>query len=279
MNNLVVIVPIYKNTLSKEDLISLLLCSKHLNRYDIIVISPESLREDEKHLMMIEQYNLNTKYFNNFFFSGIDGYNKLMLDLIFYESFSEYRYMLICQLDTLIFSGDLSYWMNKDYDYVGSPWVANGENIILDSMGNGGLSLRKVSKFVEVLKSKEFYYSNAKFFGTSTRAGLKNLLLLRLFYKLKSVNYSLNFKGVFLMFYTNNEDVFWAFFAKFFTDDFKLSTVEDALKFSFEENPSFCLNANNYELPFGCHAWERYDVDFWIKNVEELSFSLKSDHD
>lgn len=277
MNNLVVIVPIYKHSLSNEDKISLLLCLKHLNSFDIIVISPESLKNDVQFLKMIEQYSLNPKYFKNYFFSGIDGYNKLMLDLIFYESFSEYRYMLICQLDVLIFSGDLSYWINKDYDYVGAPWVANGENKIFDSMGNGGLSLRKISKFIEVLKSEEFFFSNAKFFATSTRAGLKNLLLLKLFYKLKSVNFSLNFKNIFLMFYTNNEDVFWTFYAKFFTNNFKLSTVEDALKFSFEEDPSFCLNSNNNELPFGCHAWERYDVDFWIKNVEELS--LKSDHD
>lgn len=54
---------------------------------------------------------------------------------------------LIFQTDTLINPKykDLIYEF-IDYDYVGAPWISNGD------VGNGGLSLRKKSKMIEIIK-------------------------------------------------------------------------------------------------------------------------------
>ena len=82
--------------------------------------------------------------------------------------------------------------------------------------------------------------------------------------------------------YTFQEDVFWCKDApeqiKNFTgrstiiklmgklllrDSFKIAPVETSSKFSIETNPSHFYTMNNEVLPFGCHAWEKYDPQFW----------------
>jgi hypothetical protein len=45
----------------------------------------------------------------------------------------------------------------------------------------------------------------------------------------------------------------------------KLPNWQQALKFGFEQHPQLCYELNNQQLPFGCHAWEKYDYEFWEK--------------
>jgi hypothetical protein len=33
--------------------------------------------------------------------------------------------------------------------------------------------------------------------------------------------------------------------------------------FSFEVAPRYCFKMNRERLPFGCHAWSKYDQEFW----------------
>jgi hypothetical protein len=50
-------------------------------------------------------------------------------------------------------------------------------------------------------------------------------------------------------------------------NDYTIAPVNEAIKFSFEANPEFLFEKNNYQLPFGCHAWQRYDPLFWEKYI------------
>ena len=48
----------------------------------------------------------------------------------------------------------------------------------------------------------------------------------------------------------------------------QLPPFDVALKFAFEVNPSYLYNINNEKLPFGCHAFEKYEYDtFWQKYI------------
>jgi hypothetical protein len=58
-------------------------------------------------------------------------------------------------------------------------------------------------------------------------------------------------------------DVFWARQATRYYPEFRIASVEDALRFAFEVEPRQCYGLNNNTLPFGCHAWGRYDRQFW----------------
>jgi len=74
----------------------------------------------------------------------IDDYIKLMVDKNFINSIPTETF-LIFQTDTMICESSKDLINNfLNYDYVGAPW-ANG------FVGNGGLSLRKKSKMLEIL--------------------------------------------------------------------------------------------------------------------------------
>ena len=76
---------------------------------------------------------------------SIHDYNSLLYDISFYDNIPTETF-LIFQTDAMICS-DFKDNIYKfiDYDYVGAPWT-NKE------VGNGGLSLRKKSKMIEILK-------------------------------------------------------------------------------------------------------------------------------
>ena len=84
----------------------------------------------------------------------IDDYNKLLKSKEFYEKIPT-EVFLIFQTDTVICENDKEL-INKflEYDYVGAPWINGG-------VGNGGLSLRKKSKMLEIInKCRALIYIN-----------------------------------------------------------------------------------------------------------------------
>lgn len=49
----------------------------------------------------------------------------------------------------------------------------------------------------------------------------------------------------------------------------QLPPFDVALKFAFEVNPSYLYDINNEKLPFGCHAFEKYEYNtFWQKHIK-----------
>jgi len=114
-----------------------------------IVNSDLSQYKERISLINLKIDNMTRTEYSHFLMKNVDFYN-----LIPTETF------LIFQTDTMIFS------KNKDlinnflkYDYVGAPWHWIPVNNQL--VGNGGLSLRKKSKMLDVIeKSKYTYYSD-----------------------------------------------------------------------------------------------------------------------
>jgi len=60
-----------------------------------------------------------------------------------------------------------------------------------------------------------------------------------------------------------HEDHFWSDEAIKYHPEFRVASTELGLRFAFEVAPRYCFELNNYTLPFGCHAWPRYDRNFW----------------
>jgi len=78
----------------------------------------------------------------------LEEYNNLLVSLDFYEKIPT-EIFLIFQTDSIICESDKEL-INKflDYDYVGAPWSHHHNRV-----GNGGLSLRKKSTCIEIIKS------------------------------------------------------------------------------------------------------------------------------
>jgi hypothetical protein len=154
----VVIIPIYR-PLNVYEKASLLSCCNLLKNYDICFVTNKNV-DISIHLNIAKEVgvkNIFVEFFNKSYFKNIHGYNRLMLSKEFYTRFCKYDYMLISQLDAYIFKDNLEYWCNLGFDYIGAPLFppSNGE-IKIDKcfVGNGGLSLRKINKFIEVLNYK-----------------------------------------------------------------------------------------------------------------------------
>ena len=93
--DIVVVIPIYKATLTQYEEMSLNQCVKVLANYSLVVIKPTSLDINE----LLSQYSLlKVENFPDDCFSNLRAYNKLVLSEDFYQRFVDYQYMLIFQL-------------------------------------------------------------------------------------------------------------------------------------------------------------------------------------
>lgn len=113
--------------------------------------------------------NLEQKYKNrilNLINLNVDNlthhfYSQIFMTEGFYQCIPTETF-LVFQTDSMIFKE------NKDlinlflvYDYVGAPWVSDNK------VGNGGLSLRKKSKMLEIIKSKGYVQLNEDIYFSS----------------------------------------------------------------------------------------------------------------
>lgn len=257
--SVVVVIPVYKPTLTDHERISFIQCINVLSRYPIVLVAPHSVNVSEYRKLYAP---LREQRFDDSYFSDIQGYNRLMLSEEFYKSFASYEYMLIHQLDAFVFSDELETWCQQGYDYVGAPWLrdrdftgwrdklefgirqrvatwldlkkADGvtprEIVNLNGVGNGGLSLRRVSTLLRALQ--------------------KNRAKLRLYIGESRYEY--------------NEDVFWGIEVNRHWPVLRIPTYRQALHFAIEFFPAWAVtHYNQGELPFGCHAWDIHGTDFW----------------
>ena len=126
--------PVVRVRLTVDEQISMRHLRKYLGAFDRYVIGLQSLPQ--------EFSDFQLKRFPEHYFADRFGYNRLLLSEEFYRAFEEYEYILIHQLDCLVFSSNLEEWCRKDWDYVGAPFFRNENNAEEGflGVGNGGLS-------------------------------------------------------------------------------------------------------------------------------------------
>ena len=276
MKQACIVVPIYKTfkQLSKEELRSLNQLFFIFCKIDIFFICGKSF-ESFDYIQECKKANtvpVITK-FHDRYFSSIEGYNKLMLSPKFYRKFEAYNFMLVYQLDAFVFRNDLDEWCNRNYDFIGAPWfegwdVPNYSRTII-GVGNGGFSLRNIKSSVVGLKKMNTTRKIWKWYQTSN---LKSQIdLFKIFTAIKfffPVRYhAQTFAFLFDDKNRFNEDVIFGQYLSYFHLGYKVAPIEEAMLFSFENNPSYLYELTNQRLPFGCHAWEKYDPIFWEKFI------------
>ena len=227
MKQCAIIIPIYRK-LTELESVSMKQALNVLGDWDIFGVIPEKS-------MFLDTLDRKIE-FPKEYFESVDSYNRLMLSEAFYERFANYEYILVYQLDAFVFTDQLSYFCQLGYDYIGAPWLHGVYNYVDEKhciwhVGNGGLSLRRVQSFINVIRVHK-----------------------------EEINC-----------YTKNEDLF---FSSIVSKEFKIAPIEIALEFSFEREVEKCYEKNGHRLPFGCHAWWRYQYDFWKKHIEAQGYCL-----
>ncbi|WP_316787190.1 DUF5672 family protein [Pedobacter frigiditerrae] len=252
MKSCVIIFPLYQKPTAIE--LAFLENGLQLTKgFKQVIVAPEGLIVDSS-FGLLEQ--LEVKRFAKHYFEGISGYNQLLLSKGFYTAFGLYDFMLIHQADVYLFKDELQAWCEKDYDYIGSPWfrpdklnrnalynlvqkikLSFKENKVYgnryNKVGNGGLSLRKISSALKVLT-------------------IVNPSLLNKYIKAKGDAF--------------NEDVFWSLEAPQIVE-FKIPQWEEGMEFAVEFHPAVAYKYLGETLPFGCHAPLKHNPEFWKKFI------------
>lgn len=265
-----VLIPLYKQSMTTSEEFSFKNTLSVMSRHDLYVICPKRLEKYISDLTKEKQFKFNVEYFPDIFFSDINGYNHLLTSIDFYKRFDCYDYILIVQTDGLVFSDKLKQWCDRKYSFIGAPWFRGLTRPLLPltflGVGNGGFSLRKVSDFLMILSSPEYLPP------VNGKISLRFSELNNLYgFIKKSLKFSYNFPPIRLV---PNEDVFWGVLVPARCNMFKVPKPENAISFAFEAAPEYLFKLNNYQLPFGCHAWERYNLQFWRKTLKQINFEL-----
>lgn len=265
MRSACVVIPCHKLPLSADEQLSWKSLQTKLPNVPKFIVAPNKILHLEKYLPRAT----GVIYFPNQFFTYPHGYNSLLLSSAFYKQFTQFEYLLLYQLDCLICSDNLKDWCSKGWDYIGAPWsddFDSSQSTEFTAVGNGGFSLRSIQAALNVLHMRVSYtLQEANKNGLTwfkCRSGSKFICTLSRF---EGIFGLLTVEKLLRRFYIGNEDIFWGRYSQVFDPTFRVASPKEALRFSFEINPSASYEINGRTLPFGCHAWTRYDRGFWEK--------------
>lgn len=273
-----IVIPVYSPTLSPTEVVSLNQCLRVLSNYPITLATHRDLDisiYQEAFLQANKPFKV--VYFERSYFISIFAYSQLLLSRGFYDGFKDYEYILIYQLDGFVFRDELADWCSKGYDYIGAPWLkhygVNYSGNELWKVGNGGVSLRKTATFLQAF-DQPFPWISSWYFIKSLRKKrflpmlFKTLeMLLLLTFSRKSVEYILQH-------FTDervNEDCFWAEAFQGTRMALNIPDVLTGARFCIEQKPSHVYRLICNQLPFTCHAFERYEYEtFWKIIIDQV---------
>jgi hypothetical protein len=269
-------IPLYKpfEAISAWERASLQQCYRILNKHEVVFTGPPEL-DYEPYLAVAASHNVQARvvHFKARYFKNISGYNRLLMSPGFYGKFLDYEFMLIYQPDCWVFRDELDSWCEKGFDYIGAPWFEGfalpREDDPIVGVGNGGLSLRRVRSLYRITRSFSFVQRpEAIWSAVVTRVPwlMKPVGLLRFLLNLTIRNNTFYWFNT----YTGQEDGFWGLIVPRNFSWYRLADESAALAFSFEAAPRRLYLRNNNRLPFGCHAWDRYETEFWRPFISAL---------
>jgi hypothetical protein len=249
-----------------EERISLRHLTHHLGHYEKFLIAPPMRDYD------LEGFEV--RRFPRKFFGSVAAHNHLLYTPLFFRAFEGYEYVFFYHLDSLVFSDQLSAWCQRGIDYIGPPWLQCEDTpwVTKPRVGNGGFTLLRVEAALKVVYNRylahpgtywlDMFCRNHRALGSAISVMKKLKPRLQ---NSKLINTPLEE----LERWENpgpssrNVDMFWGDKAIKYLPEFKVASFEEGLEFAFEAAPRKCFELNGRRMPFGCHAWARYDRNFW----------------
>lgn len=263
-----VVIPLYTLKLSDIDLLSLRQCFQVLGRHDIALVKPRSLDITALPSLIGVDAHYRTEEFDDRYFAGRKGYNRLMLSTDLYKRFLGSRYIFIHQTDVFVFRDELEQWCQRGYDYIGAPWLpatgdVSGWNVerraiylmrrglgkfkapcdainLKYKVGNGGCSLRHTRHFHDTSLMMADMLSHV---ADNSDQGSHNF-----------------------------EDVVWSVLInEKRPGTLRIAPYQEAVKFSIESHPSMAMHLTGGELPMATHAFaRRRNRSYWKQYIPGL---------
>ena len=262
-----VVIPLYTLNLSETELLALRQCFKVLGHHDIAIIKPESLNISTLPALIGGDPHYRVEAFEDSYFAGREGYNRLMLSTDLYRRFLDSRYIFIHQSDVYVFKDELEQWCQRGYDYIGAPWLpaigdVSGWNLprraiymmrrlvgkrhtsshpinLKYKVGNGGCSLRHTRHLHDV----SIQLSEALSLAASDSSTSENF-----------------------------EDVVWSVRVnELLPGALLIAPYQEAVHFSIESHPTMAMRLTGGQLPMATHAFaRRRNRAFWRQHINGL---------
>lgn len=260
-----IVVPLSdRKRFTADEEISIRHLTHHLFSYDKYLISPEGVD--------VKREGFKIKKFRSRFFGSAAAHAKLLSFPEFYRKFIDYEYILFYHLDSLVFSDKLTEWCGSGLDYIGPPWIKCNDSpwVQRERVGNGGFCLLRVESAIMALTNR--YHINPTIFWFDIYSSYSPRLLISWMKRLDEI--FPNFWPLSRLLqewketenpseHNRNNDIFWSDMASNYFPDFKVASLEQGLRFAFEVSPKTCFKMNSGKMPFGCHAWTKYDRSVW----------------
>jgi hypothetical protein len=277
-----IVVPLSaRSGLLPEEAVSMRHLRQFLGAYDKYLVAPRGT--DARH------DGFTTVFFDRKFFGSAAAHNPLLFWDSFYATFADYEFILIYHLDCLVFSDQVMRWCEAGYDYIGAPWIPGPDApwITQPSVGNGGFALMKTHTALAALRERHRRDPTTYWADLLLRNERRLRPLRRALEKVSGVMPGLRLvewplrqwqMGSNPGFFGCNNDYFWSFAASRYLPSFRVAPVREGLRFAFETSPRRCFELNGGQLPFGCHAWPKYDREFWAPYLLPAADTLSVHH-
>ncbi len=251
-----VVIPAHACSLTVNERVAFRRALDCFKNHPVFLLVPDGLKLDS----FYEQgSNFKPVFINPKFLNSLSAYNHLKCSSFFYKTFLDYSHILTYELDAYVFRDELNYWCAQPFDYIGAPWTGAWAQKLVRTVGNSGFSLRATKSCLKIAEVREHY----RIISSLRPYKLRNLIL-----RVKGIR---QFRGI-ITYSCDAEDHFWSLCVPESFPDFKIAPYEIARLFSFEDTPSRLYMENKERLPFGCHAWHRYETDFWKKFISVQTF-------
>jgi hypothetical protein len=169
----VVAVPAYKEIPSLEERYALLQL-RRLAIKNITLVCPVNLDVSNYQLLFP---GIAIARFDSIHFQDLHHYNRLVSSVFFYQYFAnDYQWLLMHQLDAFLLEDRIDYFCDLGYDYYGAPWRDGVDSPLFlfnrrllkrwgsrFYVGNGGFSLRNISKTIHLLARKRNHITHQLF--------------------------------------------------------------------------------------------------------------------
>ena len=249
----VVVVPWHPHPASEEERLSLRSIHRFTAGTELVVATPDA-SSIPPHLTPSRVEVFPAAYFETFLAN-----NRLMTSEVFYARFEGYDQMLFVHADTLLLK-PVAPLLETLYpwSYVGAPWIGRRPDgsLFLEAVGNGGFSIRRVPDFLDALRGSS-RPSMPKY--TTKRKGLALWLFLLV---CDGLGISRERVSHFMNRHEILEDVYWSKVAQSLSRRFTVAPIDQARAFSYEAHPAYVHEQNGGTLPYGVHAWWRFDAAF-----------------
>jgi hypothetical protein len=269
----VILIIAHKGQLTRFEEISLEQCFKVLKRYPIRLVCPRGLDLGAYQRIVPD---IQADFIDPEWLASYQRFARLKIEPFLYQRYKKYKFVFFYELDAFVFRDELEYWCDKGFDYIGAPWIGAPwfqefpllKKEKISPVGNGGFSLRRSKALLKALYSFSLVHRPEEL-----REDVKGRpFTARARYLFANMTVKNNSFYLFNTF--TREDVFWGIYMSRNFKWFKVAPLEEAIKFSLETTPRELYEENGRNLPFGCHAWWKYDLDFWRPFIQKEGYLI-----